>query len=439
MKRIFIIIAAIAITFSGVYIFISKHNRPEPELWGYINIEGKMVVEPRFAYAGYFNASGTAYVEWGKCCTSQGCEGCSKGFIDRSGTLVKEINEDNEWQLNAFHDGRAAVRVCGDTVGECLTGFLDETGKQVIDYKYENLTYFSEGLAAVNEVKGCLDWPAKCKYKYIDTNNNVVVEGPFTEAWPFKEGKAFVEECDIADNSKKNCKKYLIDKQQNKTPLPDNILFFHPPFLKDGFLKAVYDVKDNSKPNEGLVDANGNVVVGPEYCRIRSFHDGLAAISTCKNCGASTACKWGFINNQGELVIEPKYDEASDFSEGMAHFEDIDLGAGYIDTSGSLVFVHGFFFARNFQEGLAAVTVPEDSTIKNYLNVNTGEFLSPEEYANKHSDTDYYLPGFVNNNTLIGFIDKTGNIVIEPAKYKETHGFSNGLAAVQLCKESGCD
>jgi len=46
--------------------------------------------------------------------------------------------------------------------------------------------------------------------------------------------------------------------------------------------------------------------------------------------------KWGYIDNTGRIVIKPQFDEARDFSEGLARVT-IDGKFGYIDKTGKYV------------------------------------------------------------------------------------------------------
>lgn len=42
---------------------------------------------------------------------------------------------------------------------------------------------------------------------------------------------------------------------------------------------------------------------------------------------------WGYINTKGEYVVEPKFDNANSFSDGIAWIK-IDGKIGYINTKG---------------------------------------------------------------------------------------------------------
>ncbi len=102
-----------------------------------------------------------------------------------------------------------------------------------------------------------------------------------------------------------------------------------------------------------------------EYDKIGEFHDGLALVSKNK--------KYGYINTKGELVVELIYDNARDFSEGMAA---VNIGYdkngkgeasetqissyakgkwGYINTKGKVIIPIQLDEAFQFSEGIAMV------------------------------------------------------------------------------------
>ena len=74
----------------------------------------------------------------------------------------------------------------------------------------------------------------------------------------------------------------------------------------------------------GYIDAEGNVVIAPQYDLAGGFHDGLAMVIEWDPDGGRDPKtgldkqKVGFINNDGELVAPLRYDYARDFSEGRA-------------------------------------------------------------------------------------------------------------------------
>src|ERR1700734_1722294 len=60
----------------------------------------------------------------------------------------------------------------------------------------------------------------------------------------------------------------------------------------------------------GFDDAQGNVVIKPQFQQVRPFQDGLAAIEQNG--------RWGYVDLNGQVVIPPSYDTADDFSGGLA-------------------------------------------------------------------------------------------------------------------------
>ncbi len=64
--------------------------------------------------------------------------------------------------------------------------------------------------------------------------------------------------------------------------------------------------------------------------------------------------RWGFINRQGKVIIEPMYRDIGRFSEGLCPVRKDGL-YGYIDNLGRLVIPYHYDYAAPFSEGLARV------------------------------------------------------------------------------------
>ena len=58
----------------------------------------------------------------------------------------------------------------------------------------------------------------------------------------------------------------------------------------------------------------GTIVINPQFNSADSFSDGLARVRI----GDFTTGKWGFIDKTGHYVINPQFDEADSFSDGLA-------------------------------------------------------------------------------------------------------------------------
>jgi hypothetical protein len=78
----------------------------------------------------------------------------------------------------------------------------------------------------------------------------------------------------------------------------------------------------------GYIDKTGQIVINPQFNCALDFHEGLAAVEI--------GDKWGFINKAGELVIKSHFDDVFAFHEGLA---EVGIGGkwGYIDKTGRYV------------------------------------------------------------------------------------------------------
>lgn len=91
-----------------------------------------------------------------------------------------------------------------------------------------------------------------------------------------------------------------------------------------GDAKLTYAEKDKKI---GFVDSSGKWVIEPQFDKARAFSNGLAPVANGKT--------WGYINEKGDMVIESEFRDAEVFSDGLAPVKDKKWG--FIDTSGKLV------------------------------------------------------------------------------------------------------
>lgn len=100
-----------------------------------------------------------------------------------------------------------------------------------------------------------------------------------------------------------------------------------------------------------LVPAALAVTLPPEvqlkYDETKPVTEGMAAVEFRD--------RWGFVDSDGNEVIECQYDDAGSFSEGLAAVENDKGLYGYIDKTGAVVIPFQFDDAEDFHEGLAAV------------------------------------------------------------------------------------
>lgn len=143
--------------------------------------------------------------------------------------------------------------------------------------------------------------------------------------------------------------------------------------------------------------------------------------------------KWGYIDNTGKVVIEPKFDEAREFVDGLAI---VKMGGryGYVDTTGQIAIDVPFDSVstiHQFSEGLALIHV--GGIGYRYIDKKGQVVLAPK--ADQAWDFSEGLAR-INQFGKWGYMDKTGQIVIEPI-YDEAKDFSGGLARVELGRRWG--
>lgn len=238
----------------------------------------------------------------------------------------------------------------------------------------------------------------------------------------------------------------------------------------------------------GYVNIHGEWIIEPEYIEstkayltggyAKDFHEGLAAFLD-KETGL-----YGYIDENGEWVIEPQFIDAGDFSEGYAavskeswiyyktynyDYSEEDLSEmplyGYINKNGEVVIEPKYAHAREFVDGYARVNEITDVEYDNvvyfynvfrhdvYFSTQNGREYIPtgftencDRFELKHIDKsgEEADPGYPEGvyelydnrcifddpeSNLCGFYDESGNIAITP-KYSEAENFSEGLALV---------
>ena len=86
---------------------------------------------------------------------------------------------------------------------------------------------------------------------------------------------------------------------------------------------------------------------------------------------------WGYLNKNGTVLIEPKYNRVEDFHEGFARFKKNNQW-GFIDTIGINRFEQMFDGAYNFKNGYARIKIID----KWGLIDKTGKIIIEPKYQN---------------------------------------------------------
>jgi hypothetical protein len=195
----------------------------------------------------------------------------------------------------------------------------------------------------------------------------------------------------------------------------------------------------------GYIDHQGKIVMQPQYIWGENFWHGLATVYVCGRYVSldssgdvhplrialpgelvpkSVGAKTGFRDAQGNLKIPAEFDDVAPFQEGLAAVKIGDKW-GFIDTEGRQVIRPQFEKAFSFNEAVAMAESKDGSVIID----KTGKVISSGfDYPIFYAISEGRIPASENDKD--GYLDLQGKVAI-PFVYDAEHSFSEGLAAVE--------
>ncbi|MBQ2541066.1 MAG: WG repeat-containing protein, partial [Paludibacteraceae bacterium] len=260
-----------------------------------------------------------------------------------------------------------------------LWGYINEKGEMIIPVRYESAEHFSCGWARVSECNSPNSMPIG---KYIDKNG--------------REGNYKITNVDYFD--------WASYFSYNR------VVFF------DEGLK-------------GLYDENFNVVFSPTYKTLGyNTKDGLI-------CFSSNGNKRGYIDENGEVVIEEQFDMAFAFVDGMANvFKKVNerYRYGIINKKGKFLF--DYQWAEITLLGQERIAFRDSLHGKYGMMNNRGKEIVGAKYTSISPFTNGLA--CVNRDGKFGYINASGVEVI-PCQYYKANSFYDGVADVKK-NENSC-
>jgi hypothetical protein len=223
-------------------------------------------------------------------------------------------------------------------------GYMDRSGRTVIRPQFDNALDFSEGMAGVK---------IGTKVGYIDTTGKVVITPQFDDEVSFMYGRAGVKLC---------CGDYYELHAGDRFGFidPDGKLISAPEYLWIGEFSG-------SRSNDyapvkftdgyfGFVTRSGKIAFPKTFQSVSKlgFQGGPSP--------ASNGRQWGYIDKSGKWVVEPQFDDAFNFSEGLGGVS-VSGKWGYIDARGKFAVNPQFDAAFNFDCGAAPVRTGANWTL----------------------------------------------------------------------------
>lgn len=142
----------------------------------------------------------------------------------------------------------------------------------------------------------------------------------------------------------------------------------------------------------GFVNRNGETVIEPEYRKVSPFVDGISAVFLD---GDGVETGWGLIDTEGDYVIRPSYNGLTIPSEGVVWAMDGDVPVA-LDAKGEMLF-----------------ELPQADAVWAYSD-GMARFTCPDNVGNR----------------VYGFVDRNGKVVVEPV-FESAEDFSEGFAEVR--------
>lgn len=184
----------------------------------------------------------------------------------------------------------------------------------------------------------------------------------------------------------------------------------------------------------GFIDQNGNWVIENKYENVVSFSEGIAGVSNNNGFGYIDKDENIIINFSKNYFGQPFHEDFSIIQHNNKH--------GYINKLGQVIVPTYLDEAFNFSGGIAKIREIGSHKYK-FINTKGNEIFNSKEVIDIYSFSDEglalickYTQKILGNyyNAQYGFINKDFEEVI-PAKYTNAYSFHEGFASVQKVKD----
>ncbi|MEH7116647.1 WG repeat-containing protein [Neobacillus vireti] len=342
------------------------------------------------------------------------------GYIDAKGKFVLPPIYG---QAADFQDNGIAVVGLKDKYG-----VIDEKGYFIVKPKYDTIQFFSEGRSVVNDREG---------FKVIDESGKEITEKAYAFISPeYKEGRVEAAETDAQGNylygylnkrgkvvipiSYETASEFIEGRalvkahggQYQMINLTGEILHSYPYSWVGNYGQGLLSFKKSNEGLYGYMDGEGNVMIEPKFTFAGPFSDGHAVVSLEVN----QKVQYGLIDPTGKFVIKPNYNQILPLGEKrFAIGKEIDTKQACLRSIFALAdqgghVLTGFIFHKigSFHDGLASVSddqhtyfIDKQGNRMNQLPYVSGNgFFSFDKTLIK-GDIDQRLMYFGQNNQLI--------------------------------------
>lgn len=271
------------------------------------------------------------------------------GYIDESGevAIAFEFQEAYDFDENYLAIVKKSNRY----------GLINTRGERVLNYSYQHIQYLGEDIYYLESS----NFTGFIKYNDAEKNYTTIKEVKYDFVGSFSEGLAYV----VRDK-----KVGYIDATGTEV-IP--LTYTYQEDFNYSFMNYYAFVHQNGRI--GIIDKNGDFVVEPQYDEVINeytlsldFQD--LYLSHFEIIPFRKDDKWGYMAPNGTIILNPIYDEAYPFIEGLAIIRR-DHKYNYINNSGDLLLNDDVDLAKDFYNGYAVVANKKKAGL---INTN-GELL----------------------------------------------------------------
>ena len=337
---------------------------------GFINEQGKLVIEPQFDMAYWFFGDSVCYARIGG----------RKGLINMEGKFVAELDESIGF-VDFFYNGAAEFSannrygivnksgnillpaiykdiqrdgfngfIVEDTLGN--QGYVNNQGKIILPCRYKDIGGYNEGLMAVASNE---------KYGYVDTIGMWVIDAIYEDAQGFGNGVARVQ----IDGKWQ----FINSKGKEVSGLE------YDEILTDFACNRAFIKKGNTVL---MIDREGEEIANIDADSIYRFSDYYA---TFKKDGY-----FGKIDTLGRIAVQPKYERLYSTANALSVYGEHGK-KGLIDTSGTIIVDANYAHIINDKHPISLVLCANDNWERGVYYDRKGNLIW-KDMTNKHKFPD---------------------------------------------------
>jgi len=146
----------------------------------------------------------------------------------------------------------------------------------------------------------------------------------------------------------------------------------------------------------GFLNSNGEVVIEPQFSDVGDFINGYARAmkDTSDDISGTSMHRWGLIDEKGNVVIDFKYTYMGDYSDGLIAFSTKDRSRpiGFMDINENVIISPQYWTVDDFSNGIAIVAY---SSFFNRFTDRPGWKTTLIDKNNNHLYTFKRIPGIV--------------------------------------------